>query len=285
MVPPTLDTLSQLKPGTLGGPGYTEALQAAAPEAAAGPQSMMDQIRQFQQDKWLTSAGLAGMGGTMLGSLLEKPEEAKTEESTPYDGPYLIPRGPTAPYDGTTSAGSPPTSNASTYLPGDSMGGMARYGQTSSTDPKGEHMFLPKAAEDGWLDNILAANPRPDDEDDDPGGWNDGYQRLFGRPTRGRSGGRSAGGEISDIMNTVHAYSGAPVKGPGDGLSDSIPAMAGKQPYALAKDEHIVPADVIAALGGGSSDAGHAKLQELIGGIRERATGSRQQIKPVAVRV
>jgi hypothetical protein len=54
---------------------------------------------------------------------------------------------------------------------------------------------------------------------------------------------------------------GAHVAGPGDGQSDDIPAM-------LADGEFVFPADVVAALGNGSTKAGSDKLYEMMHEIR-----------------
>jgi hypothetical protein len=54
---------------------------------------------------------------------------------------------------------------------------------------------------------------------------------------------------------------GAAVSGPGDGQSDDIPAM-------LADGEFVFPADVVAALGNGSTKAGSDKLYEMMHSIR-----------------
>ena len=54
------------------------------------------------------------------------------------------------------------------------------------------------------------------------------------------------------------------IKGDGDGTSDSIPAM-------VADSEFVMPADVVAALGNGSSDAGAHKLDTMVQQIRKRA--------------
>lgn len=75
---------------------------------------------------------------------------------------------------------------------------------------------------------------------------------------------------------------GRQVKGAGDGLSDSIPAMIdGVQPAAIAQDEFIVPADVVSQLGNGSSDAGAKVLDEMMGRIRMAAHGKPRQQAPV----
>ena len=52
------------------------------------------------------------------------------------------------------------------------------------------------------------------------------------------------------------------VQGDGDGTSDSVPAM-------LAHSEFVIPADVVSALGNGSSDAGASVLDQFLKVIRE----------------
>jgi hypothetical protein len=79
---------------------------------------------------------------------------------------------------------------------------------------------------------------------------------------------------------TLGGYSdgGRMLKGPGDGMSDSIPAsIAGKQPARLARDEFVVPADVVSHLGNGSSDAGAKQLYAMMDRIRQARTGTKKQ--------
>ena len=55
-----------------------------------------------------------------------------------------------------------------------------------------------------------------------------------------------------------------PIMGMGDGKSDSVPALIdGQAPAALSTDEHVITAPAVAALGRGSSQAGHRKLKRL----------------------
>ena len=69
------------------------------------------------------------------------------------------------------------------------------------------------------------------------------------------------------------------LKGPGDGVSDSIPAtINGKHPAALADGEFVVPARIVSELGNGSSQAGARKLQAMV----DRINKSRAASKPVA---
>jgi hypothetical protein len=71
---------------------------------------------------------------------------------------------------------------------------------------------------------------------------------------------------------------GRMLKGPGDGMSDDIPAMIGKkQPARLADGEFVVPADVVSHLGNGSTDAGAKKLYSMMDKIRSARTGKKKQ--------
>ena len=75
---------------------------------------------------------------------------------------------------------------------------------------------------------------------------------------------------------------GRMLKGPGDGMSDSIPATIGKrQPARLADGEFVVPADVVSHLGNGSTDAGAKKLYSMMDKVRHARTGKKTQAKAV----
>ena len=72
------------------------------------------------------------------------------------------------------------------------------------------------------------------------------------------------------------------LKGPGDGMQDSIPAnIGGKQPARLADGEFVVPADVVSHLGNGSTDAGAKKLYGMMDKIRRARTGKKKQAPEV----
>jgi hypothetical protein len=77
---------------------------------------------------------------------------------------------------------------------------------------------------------------------------------------------------------------GRMLKGPGDGMSDSIPGViAGKQPARLADGEFVIPADVVSHLGNGSTDAGAKQLYSMMDRVRKARTGKKaqgKQIKP-----
>ena len=72
------------------------------------------------------------------------------------------------------------------------------------------------------------------------------------------------------------------LKGPGDGMSDNIPAKIGsKQPARLADGEFVIPADVVSGIGNGSTDAGARKLYAMMDKVRQARTGSKKQGKQI----
>ena len=72
------------------------------------------------------------------------------------------------------------------------------------------------------------------------------------------------------------------LKGPGDGMSDDIPAtIDGRQPARLADGEFVIPADVVSGLGNGSTDAGAKHLHKMMTDVRKARTGNPKQGKQI----
>ena len=68
------------------------------------------------------------------------------------------------------------------------------------------------------------------------------------------------------------------IVGEGGGMGDEIPGTIGaNEKIAVSPDEFIVPADVVAGLGDGSSNAGSDKLYEMMDRVRQAKTGGRTQ--------
>lgn len=103
--------------------------------------------------------------------------------------------------------------------------------------------------------------PEPDDGDRQLGvaGLNQGPQypmQGIGYAMGGHLGGYSDGGQL--------------LKGPGDGVSDDIPAQIGtKQPARLADGEFVIPARIVSELGNGSTDAGAKRLYAMMDRIQK----------------
>jgi hypothetical protein len=96
----------------------------------------------------------------------------------------------------------------------------------------------------------------------------------------------AAGGQTGGIAS-LGGYSdgGRMLKGPGDGMSDSIPARIGrKQPARLADGEFVVPADVVSHLGNGSTDAGAKQLYAMMNKVRKARTGNSKQGRQIQPR-
>jgi hypothetical protein len=97
-------------------------------------------------------------------------------------------------------------------------------------------------------------------------GMRDGYgapQTIDGNIPQYAAGGLSSLGGYSD--------GGRLLKGPGDGVSDSIPAtINNKQPAKLADGEFVVPARIVSEIGNGSTDAGARKLYAMMDRVQNR---------------
>jgi len=77
-----------------------------------------------------------------------------------------------------------------------------------------------------------------------------------------------ATGGLSDLGG--YSDGGRLLRGPGDGVSDSIPAMIGrKQPARLADGEFVVPARIVSELGNGSTEAGARKLYAMMDRVQK----------------
>jgi hypothetical protein len=94
----------------------------------------------------------------------------------------------------------------------------------------------------------------------------------------------AAGGGIMQANLGGYAAGGNPrlLRGPGDGMSDDIPAtIGGRQPARLADGEFVVPADVVSHLGNGSTEAGAKKLHQMMDKVRVDRTGKKKQAPAV----
>lgn len=102
--------------------------------------------------------------------------------------------------------------------------------------------------------------------------WSDRY----GAPVTMADGGISSLGHYSD--------GGQMLRGPGDGVSDSIPAsIEGKRPARLADGEFVIPARAVSELGNGSTEAGSKQLYAMLDRIakkRKKGSGLAYQANP-----
>lgn len=100
----------------------------------------------------------------------------------------------------------------------------------------------------------------------------------------GGYGGYAAGGNVGGISHLGdYSDGGRLLKGPGDGVSDSIPASIGnRQPARLADGEFVVPARIVSEIGNGSTEAGARKLYAMMDRVqraRRKTVGKGQVAK------
>ena len=94
--------------------------------------------------------------------------------------------------------------------------------------------------------------------------------------------GFAGGGGLGSLSE--YKAGGKLLDGPGDGMSDDIPAVIrgkGVQRAALADGEFVVPADVVSHLGNGSTKAGAKKLYAMMDRVRQARTGRTRQAPAV----
>lgn len=77
-----------------------------------------------------------------------------------------------------------------------------------------------------------------------------------------------AAGGIANLGD--YSDGGRLLRGPGDGVSDSIPAIIGnKQPARLADGEFVIPARIVSEIGNGSTEAGAKKLYAMMDRVQK----------------
>jgi len=112
--------------------------------------------------------------------------------------------------------------------------------------------------EGGYSNSLTRSN-----DQGDGGGANGGLSTPYGFQ-------HMAQGGVSNPYD-LGSYSdgGRLLRGPGDGVSDSIPATIGKgRPARLADGEFVIPARIVSEIGNGSTEAGARKLYAMMDRIQ-----------------
>jgi len=104
------------------------------------------------------------------------------------------------------------------------------------------------------------------------------YGKAQKRPLKAADGGLMAmarGGMAQQFNLGDYSDGGRLLRGPGDGISDSIPATIGnKRPARLADGEFVVPARIVSELGNGSTEAGARKLYAMMDRVQKARRGT-----------
>lgn len=150
--------------------------------------------------------------------------------------------------------------NVTSRRPG--SGGVTYFSPMQYSAPAAVQVTPPADAEAVPPENVAAPVDTPVDT---PMGAANGGLMGYARGGIANLGSYSDGGRL--------------LRGPGDGVSDSIPATIGKgQPARLADGEFVIPARIVSELGNGSTEAGARKLYAMM----ERIKKSRRKAKNIA---
>ncbi len=91
---------------------------------------------------------------------------------------------------------------------------------------------------------------------------------------KAQAGGFMEGGQVLE--------GGGYLQGVSDGQADLVPGdIDGVQEARLSHGEYVLPADLVAILGNGNSDAGAAALDDFMSSVRKKATGTPKQQKNI----
>lgn len=188
--------------------------------------------------KGLMQYGLAGLSPMMMQDPQRLPEKEKLKPFE-YSFDYGRAANPQAGYTG--AATGERTYFNPIYTRTAAGGGLMDIGPVEAMSRGNQSQIAPAYAQGGVSD--MAVNP------------------YTGAETFAK-GGISNLGDYSD--------GGRLLKGPGDGVSDSIPAtIADKRPARLADGEFVVPARIVSELGNGSTEAGARRLYAMMDRIQK----------------
>ena len=233
--------------------GFLETLKSKGLGAAlstwAGNQSLTDWLKYG-----LGAAGIAGLGKALSGSsgggssgggggAGQQPGQIRPYTFSQVKNPNYTGAG-TPYFLQSYQAGKP-------YAVGMASGGIAGLGAQNNMYPMSQ------------MDHTQYATPTqmPTSAEVINAGYEEKTNPYTGEEPRFASGGISHLGDYSD--------GGRLLKGPGDGVSDDIPAQIGdKQPARLADGEFVVPARIVSELGNGSTDAGAKRLYAMMDRIQ-----------------
>lgn len=124
-------------------------------------------------------------------------------------------------------------------------------------------MMQPTAPAQSFVPNINIPAYQTPEQQLGLGGFYDYMNQQLG----GYSG-YAGGGGVSHLGD--YSDGGRLLKGPGDGVSDSIPASIGnRQPARLADGEFVVPARIVSEIGNGSTEAGARKLYAMMDRVQK----------------
>jgi hypothetical protein len=257
---------------------------AASTGAGAAPQAAIDTASRFTDPNLM--AGNVG-NSVMFGgpSTLPVAPEISTVP-TDFAKEIMTPSMPTADLGAfNASPGTPPVTQPSALdtIKDKAVAGFEKF-QSVADQPISTLYAVPMAvsaagmvSESDKAAQAMAA--QRDEEERKKRRGADLFAETLGRvPFRAASGGMAGLGALAAGGATGPANEPRTINGAGDGMSDSVPAtIEGVQEARLADGEFVIPADVVADLGNGSSNAGSKKLYAMMDRVRKARHGTTEQ--------
>jgi hypothetical protein len=196
--------------------------------------------------------------------------------------------------EGERSAGE---TNERSFGPSDARGGYLQHGRFDQRMAHGGIANLAQGYDDGGMALSMRAQPVKNLGSMHPKALQAAYDRAVAlnnvaaaRKYENELGLRSklqnpqiyaGGGETGEYNLGSYSDGGRLLKGPGDGVSDDIPATIGHgQPARLADGEFVIPARIVSEIGNGSTDAGARELYKMMDRIQagRRKTVGKDQV-------
>ena len=257
--------------------GIAQAMPSGGPVEQMSRDNALGQNQMFPQSQLETPAFSSATNTPMGSNMIAAAGDVNVD---PYTGAekFAAGGGVQTVYDLTTHRFAPPqnsdpVSNVMNQLAISEGGGGGGMGAASGVGAG--------AGPDAGFGGVGAASASSDGSDGGDGGGDGGGEAAGGLLRRRYA----MGGGIADHSSLgSYAAGGNPrlLKGPGDGMSDNIPAQIGaSQPARLADGEFVIPADVVSHLGNGSTDAGAKKLHAMMDNVRRARTGRKSQGKQI----
>lgn len=259
---------------------YAPNIRPVAPEVAAYNQQMMQRAnQQYNINPRPAAMQIPGMSNAAPGMapVVLPPSGNPPGYVTPLPDPSLIPKNANPGIGGLRFDPVAGRYIGSFEAPGSKKSDIEKMREELDAlkSEKAQYYDTGGAAEGGLMQSYAMGGdigtryPSPDD-----GGLQDrsnviGASNLVNMaphyPMQGLYQGYAEGGHLGDYSD-----GGRLLKGPGDGVSDDIPAQIGaRQPARLADGEFVVPARIVSELGNGSTDAGAKRLYAMMDRVQQ----------------
>lgn len=158
----------------------------------------------------------------------------------------------------------------------------------NSTAGKDEYFQMLKKAKDSELDDMMRMYGQH--TNDKALGAMDARYNKYLKTGKAEGGivGYADGGQVGygyaeggDVGGGDEGLLHGPGTGQSDGIAGLIEGAQSQEPVRLADSEFVIPADVVSALGSGSTKAGAQALYDMLDRVRQQAYGHIQQTNPV----